>query len=327
MHNYKPLALQIAESAKMWNSQMAILRSPLMELTRSWQQQMKPISIQINKAMSGHRAMLQSITFGNDFAKMMKPTISALSEFNTTMKLLSDRMKVADNFKVHFPSPLIESFKHNSIAIALQASRLGQFDEYESSSDFADTVSVLGNDMITDGKISTKQLDAIAEVLEKIEATLSALESGIKDPSIRLLSLENVKFYLEIIVAFVLFIIPYMSQLESDEKLKVIDENQNEILEEQSTLNEKLDGITERLDSIATEMAAQSKHFCTRSTYLRAKPNTKSLRIVLISSFESVIVLENSNAKWHKWMLVKYIDLADNSVKTGWVQKKYFVTK
>lgn len=327
MHNYKPLALQIAESAKIWNSQMALLRSPLIEFASSWQQQMKPLSIQINEAMSGHRAMLQSITFGNDLAKLMAPTLSALSQFNATMKLLSDQMKLADSFKVHFPSTLIESFKHSSLAVALQASRLGRFEEYKSSGDFAGTVSVISDEMVTDGKISTTRLDAIAETLDKIETTLRALESEIRDPSVKLLSLESIKFYLEIIIAFVLFTIPYISQLESDEKLKVIDENQNEILQGQDTLNEKLDGITERLDSIATEMAAQSKRFCTRNTYLRAKPNTKSLRIALISRFESVIVLESSNAKWHKWMLVKYIDLTDNSVKTGWVQKKYFVTK
>lgn len=327
MHTYKPLALQIAESVKMWNSQMAMLQSPLIEFANRWQQQMKPLSIQINEALGGHRAMLQSVTLANDLAKLMEPSVAALSQFNATMKLLSDQMKLADSVRVHFPSALIESFKHSSLAVALQASRIGEFEEYQSSSDFAETVSVISNEMVTGGKISTTRLDAITETLNKIEMTLRALESEVKDPSIKLLSLENIKFYLEIIIAFVLFVIPFISQLESDEKLMVIDEHQNEMLQGQEILEEKLDAITERLDSIATEMGAKSKRFCTRSTYLRAKPNTKSLKIALISKFESVIVLESSNSKWHKWVLVKYIDLNDNSVKTGWVQKKYFVTK
>jgi hypothetical protein len=131
------------------------------------------------------------------------------------------------------------------------------------------------------------------------------------------------KIYIEILFSQILFKIPLAPQHKTHEQLRIIKDQQARIEDRQKRFDEKLEVITEKLENISAEIATHRKRICVHDTYLRSKPYTKSKKLAAIAEFESVILLDNV-VKTHKWIEVKYIDLKDNQVKTGWVPKKYF---
>lgn len=320
MNDFKPLGLQISESLRAYTDQMRLFQNPMIEAVR----QMKalttsftPPSVQLAKQLQKQFKSIVPIDYGIELAKALKPYNDFTSEFAKTQKLFTDQIKFQiPEIKIPIGFQLADALRQSSILAALQAIRHNQVGEIRLSQDIISRINEISSQVRTGEEVNDNAIDGIIQTLNRIEDTLYTLQNNLKTPGQKLLTIEDIRFYIGLIVSLVLFLIPYTDQLETDDKI--------EKLEEQTINNsDRLEQVNDKLDKILDLLAKQEKWICSRDTHLRLRPRFKSGVVTKILQFETVVI-DNPDSVNHKWIKVKFIDTNDNEIRIGWVSKKYF---
>ncbi len=320
MNDFKPLGLQISESLRAYTEQMRLFQSPMIEVARQMQALQASFtspSVQIAKQLQEQLKSFIPIDYGKELSKALQPYNDFASEFAKTHKSLIDQIKFQfPTTQISIDSQLLEAIRQSSVFSTLHAVRHSQVGEIQLSEDFISRINEITSQVRDGEEINDLSIEAVVQTLNRIEDTLETLQNNLKTPGQKLLTIEDIRFYIGLIFTLVFFIIPYIGQIETDEKIEKIDGlTRNN--------SDKLEQLNDKLDKIADLLAKHEKWICSRDTHLRLKPSFKSSVVTKIFQFETVII-ENTDSVTHKWIKVKFIDTNDNEIKIGWVTKKYF---
>lgn len=320
MSDFKPLGLQISEGLRVFNDQMRLFQSPMIEAAREMQAKYAnfiPPSVQLAKQLQEQLKFIVPIDYGEGLAKALKPYNNLADEIAKTHRLLIGRLKFQiPEIKIPIGFQLADAIRQSSTFVALHAVRHSQVGEIRLSEDIISRISEIGSQVREGDEINDSAVEVVIQTLDRIQDTLDTLQTGLKAPGQKLLTIEDIRFYIGLIVSLVLFVIPYMGQLKTDEKI--------EQLEQRAENNsDKLRQVNDKLDRIFDLLAKQEKWICSRDTHLRTRPSFKSSVITKIFQLETVI-MDNTDSVTHKWIKVKIIDTAGNDIKVGWVARKYF---
>lgn len=320
MNDFKQLGFHINESLKAFSDQMGLFQSPMIEVARQMQAQYANFispSIQIAKQLQERLKFIVPIDYNKELAKALKPYSNFASEIAKTHKLLIDQFKFQiPEIKIPIVFQLTDSIRQSSIFAALHAVRHGQVGEIQLSEGIISRINEISSQIRDGDEINDSAFEVVIQTLNRIEDTLDTLQSSLKAPEQKLLTIEDIRFYIGLIVSLVLFVIPYLGQLKTDKNIKQ--------LEEGATNNsEKLEQVNDKLDKIFDLLAKQERWICSRDTHLRARPGFKSSVITKIFQFETVI-MDDTDSVTRRWIKVKFIDTVGNEIKVGWVAKKYF---
>lgn len=328
MNNYKTLGQQISEQMLAITNQLKPFQSPLADFAKAFQNQYKdflPLSVKLTEAMKQNIDAIKAINFGNDFSRTILPTQSLLNEIARQQKLVGQfAIPNIPTINIPIDKQLLESIKRNSFATAFQSFKLNQLSELQSSSRLIERINEISAEIKARQRIEDEKFQIITETLDRIEQSLTAIQANSHNSNTQLIPVDKIYFYIELIFGLLLFLISYVDQQKTDLKIDEVGNEVSHFKSGQENISDQLDLINERLDSIADQLAMQNKRVCMRDTYVRLKPSFNSYVITKIYQFETVVIDDLELSTSHKWIKVKYIDIKENKIRTGWVLKKYF---
>lgn len=317
------LSKNFQSQMRLVNEHLAPYQKQLDELSKSIQSQMSPLrqlTAHIDETLKHAYRPLISAGLANDIQKAMQPTITAWQNLG---QLMAEQLKPALEFQIAMRGDLFKSLRTNSLTAAFQSFRLDRREELNSYNDFAETVNELTHDVTEQKLLESDKLDVVVQMLNRIETSVQSLNkpASLKE---KLLSFEAISFYISIIFSLLFSLLQYRDQLESDTALNQIQSTQEKLSGGQKNLDARIDTINTKLEMIVDNINKLNQRMCIRDTYIRLRPDFTSRIVTRVSKFEIVIVDAEASAPAHKWLKVKYIDVNSDSIRSGWVLKKYF---
>lgn len=172
---------------------------------------------------------IKAMRFDNSIAKSMLTNFNEIIRFQNQLsqssisnvitkrfaaELAKNSNLLANQFKFAFPEIRIPvdlfALQHSSGLLALQAIRHNQSGQVKFTEDIISRINTIGDQARQGEIIDERAIDIIIQTLGRMEETLIALQTNAKSNELKLLTIEDIRFYFNLILSLALFIIPYI---------------------------------------------------------------------------------------------------------------------